>query len=172
MGLYVKNKSKQVMRKNHWHTAGSKQRQAAYKYGYRSGLELKVSEQIAEANYPVNYETETLQYTVPEQKSKYTPDFVFTKKTGELMYIETKGRWTATDRKKMKHILLSNPDIDLRIVFQNPAQKISKTSKTTYESYALKLGIKHVAKKQIPEEWLAECVKNGEEPNNPKKFFE
>jgi len=59
------------MRKNHWHTAGSKQRQAAYKYGYRSGLELKVSEQIAEANYPVNYETKTLQYTVPEQKSKY-----------------------------------------------------------------------------------------------------
>jgi hypothetical protein len=159
------------MRKNHWHTAGSKQREAAYKYGYRSGLELKVSEQIAGAQYPVNYETETIHYVVPEQKSKYTPDFVFTKKTGELMYVETKGRWTATDRKKMKHVLQSNPDIDLRIVFQNPAQKISKSSKTTYESYALKLGIKHVAKREIPSEWLAECIKEGEIPNNPKKFF-
>jgi len=159
------------MKKNHWHTAGSKQRQAAYKYGYRSGLELKVADQIKEANYPLNYETETLNYIVPERKSKYTPDFIFTKKNGTLMYIETKGRWTATDRKKMKFILQSNPNIDLRIVFQNPNQRISKTSKTTYEAYALKLGIQHVAKKNIPQEWLDECVKNGETPNNPKKFF-
>jgi hypothetical protein len=159
------------MKKNHWHTAGSKQRQAAYKYGYRSGLELKVADQIKEANYPLNYETETLNYIVPERKSKYTPDFIFTKKNGTLMYIETKGRWTATDRKKMKFILQSNPNIDLRIVFQNPNQRISKTSKTTYEAYALKLGIQHVAKKNIPLEWLDECVKNGETPNNPKKFF-
>jgi hypothetical protein len=159
------------MKQNHWHTAGSKQRQAAYKYGYRSGLELKVADQIKEANYPLNYETETLNYIVPERKSKYTPDFIFTKKNGTLMYIETKGRWTATDRKKMKHILQSNPDIDLRIIFQNPNQRISKSSKTTYEAYALKLGIQHVAKKNIPLEWLDECVKNGETPNNPKKFF-
>jgi len=159
------------MKQNHWHTAGSKQRQAAYKYGYRSGLELKVADQIKEANYPLNYETETLNYIVPERKSKYTPDFIFTKKNGTLMYIETKGRWTATDRKKMKFILQSNPNIDLRIVFQNPNQRISKTSKTTYEAYALKLGIQHVAKKNIPQEWLDECVKNGETPNNPKKFF-
>jgi hypothetical protein len=159
------------MKKNHWHTAGSKQRQAAYKYGYRSGLELKVADQIKEENYPLNYETETLNYIVPERKSKYTPDFIFTKKNGTLMYIETKGRWTATDRKKMKHILQSNPDIDLRIIFQNPNQRISKSSKTTYEAYALKLGIQHVAKKNIPQEWLDECVKNGETPNNPKKFF-
>ena len=45
--------------KNHWHS-NNKQRQAAYKYGYRSGLELKVADQIKEAKYPVNYETETL----------------------------------------------------------------------------------------------------------------
>jgi len=133
---------------------------------------LKVADQIKEANYPLNYETETLNYIVPERKSKYTPDFIFTKKNGTLMYIETKGRWTATDRKKMKFILQSNPNIDLRIVFQNPNQRISKTSKTTYEAYANKLGITHVAKRDIPAEWLAECVKNGETANNPKKFFE
>jgi hypothetical protein len=88
------------------------------------------------------------------------------------MYIETKGRWTTIDRKKMKHVLQSNPGIDIRIIFQNPNQRISKTSKTTYEAYANKLGISHVAKKEIPAEWLAECVKNGEISNNPKKFFE
>jgi hypothetical protein len=159
------------MRRNHWNST-SKQRQAAYKYGYKSGLELTVSEQIVEAKYPVNYETETLHYVVPESKHKYTPDFIFTKKTGEIMYIETKGRWTVADRKKMKHVLTCNPGIDIRMVFQNPNQRISKASKTTYEMYANKLGITHVAKKEIPAEWLSECLKEGEEPTNPKKFFE
>ena len=71
--------------KNHWHS-NNKQRQAAYKYGYRSGLELKVADQIKEAKYPVNYETETLKYIVPQKNSKYTPDFIFTKKDGKTMY--------------------------------------------------------------------------------------
>jgi hypothetical protein len=71
----------------------------------------------------------------------------------------------------MKHVLTSNPGIDIRMVFQAPTQKISKNSKTTYESYANKLGINHVAKKQIPEEWLSECLRNGEEVVNVKKFF-
>jgi len=159
------------MKKNHWHTAGSKKRQAAYKYGYKSGLELTVAEQIKSNNYDVNYETETIHYTVPESKHKYTPDFVFTKKNGELMYIETKGRWTAIDRKKMKHVLNSNPDKDIRLVFQNPNQKISKGSKTTYEIHATKLGIEYVAKKDIPLEWMAECLKPGEEAHDPKRFF-
>jgi hypothetical protein len=158
------------MRKNHWNTT-SKTRQAAYKHGYKSGLELSVSEQITEAKYELNYETETLNYTVPETKHKYTPDFVFTKRNGEIMYVETKGRWTVADRKKMKHVLTSNPGIDIRMVFQNPNQRISKNSKTTYEAYANKLGIMHVAKKQIPDAWLSECVKQGETANNPKKFF-
>ncbi len=149
--------------KNHWHS-NNKQRQAAYKYGYRSGLELKVADQIKEAKYPVKYETETLQYIVPQKNSKYTPDFIFIKKNGKTMYIETKGRWTSTDRQKMKHILASNPDIDLRIIFQNPNQKISKGSKTTYEMYATKIGIKYVAKKDMPKEWLNECCKIDEEP--------
>ena len=158
------------MTKNHWNTT-SKTRQAAYKHGYKSGLELSVSEQITEAAYPLNYETETLNYTVPETNHKYTPDFVFTKRNGEIMYVETKGRWTVADRKKMKHVLTSNPGIDIRMVFQNPNQRISKNSKTTYEAHANKLGITHVAKKQIPDAWLLECVKQGETANNPKKFF-
>jgi hypothetical protein len=119
----------------------------------------------------LNYETETLNYILPERKAIYTPDFVFTKKNGELMYIETKGRWTSIDRLKMKHVLASNPGIDIRMVFQAPTQKISKGSKTTYESYALKLGIKHVAKKDIPADWLTECLKTGEEPKTIKTFF-
>ena len=160
------------MKRNHYHSSGNSKRAAALKYGYKSGLEHTVAEHIKTTEYPLNYETETLNYIVPERKAKYTPDFVFTKKNGEFMFIETKGRWTSADRLKMKHVLASNPGIDIRMVFQSPTQKISKGSKTTYEAYAIKLGIKHVAKKDIPAEWLLECVKSGENPVNVKRFFE
>ena len=159
------------MAKNHFHSSGNSKRAAALKYGYKSGLEHIVAEQIKTADYPLNYETETLNYIVPERKAKYTPDFVFTKRNGQLMFIETKGRWTTADRTKMKHVLASNPGVDIRMVFQNPNQRLSKTSKTTYEMYAKKLGIMHVAKKDMPEEWLAECLKSGEEPVTIKSFF-
>ncbi len=159
------------MAKNHFHSSGNSKRAAALKYGYKSGLEHTVAEQIKTTEYPLNYETETLNYIVPERKAKYTPDFVFTKKSGQLMFIETKGRWTSVDRLKMKHVLASNPGIDIRMVFQNPNQKISKGSKTTYEAYALKLGIVHVAKKDIPQEWMEECLKTGESARIVKSFF-
>jgi len=159
------------MKKNHFHSAGNSKRAAALKYGYKSGLEHTVAEWIKSTEYDLNYETEIINYIVPERKAKYTPDFVFTKKDGNFMYIETKGRWTSADRLKMKHVLQSNPGVDIRLVFQTPTQKISKGSNTTYEAYAYKLGIKHVAKRDIPAEWLTECVKTGESPNVIKKFF-
>ncbi len=159
------------MKKNHFHSSGNTTRANALKYGYKSGLEHVVAEQIKQSDYPLKYETDVLQYVVPERVAKYTPDFVFVKRNGSLMYIETKGRWTSVDRLKMKHVLTSNPGIDIRMIFQTPNQKISKNSKTTYEMYARKLGITHVAKKEIPAEWLFECVKNGETPVNIKKFL-
>jgi hypothetical protein len=160
------------MRKNHFHSAGNSKRAAALKYGYKSGLEQTVAEQIKSTEYDLKYETEIINYIVPERKAKYTPDFVFVKRNGNFMFIETKGRWTTADRQKMKHVLASNLGVDIRMVFQNPNQRLSKTSKTTYAEFALKLGIQHVAKKDIPAEWLLECVKTGESPVNVKRFFE
>jgi len=159
------------MSKNHFHSTGNSKRANALKHGYKSGLEFEISERIKQTEYELRYETETLNYTIPERKAKYTPDFVFIKRNGATMYIETKGRWTTADRIKMKHVLQSNPGIDIRMVFQNPNQRLSKTSLTTYEAYARKLGIVHVAKKDIPVEWLTECVKLGELPIDTKRFF-
>ena len=41
----------------------------------------------------------------------------------------------------------------------------------TYEVYANKMGIAKVAKKEIPIEWMAECLKPGEKAKDPKRFF-
>ena len=130
-------------------------RALARKHGYRSGLEDKISEQLKTTDKVWSYESEKLKYTIPERQATYTPDFILIKKNGEKMYIETKGRFTAVDRKKHLLVKLSNPDIDIRLLFQTPNNKITKNSKTTYADWADKNGYLWAAK-EIPSSWLEE----------------
>lgn len=131
-------------------------RALARKHGYRSGLEDRTANQLKEAKKKHDYETVKLSYTKPATDHIYTPDFVLEKKKGGQIFIETKGRWVMEDRKKLKLVIDQNPEIDLRILFQNPEQKIRKGSKTTYGMFADKLGVQW-AKAPIPIEWLKEC---------------
>ena len=133
----------------------TKARKAALKYGYRSGFEHKVSEQLKEQKIEFGYEDTTIEYVIPERKSKYTVDF--TLPNGIL--VETKGRWMADDRQKHLLIKKQHPELDIRIVFQNQKAKLRKGSNTTYASYCDKHGIKW-AEKEIPQSWIDE-----------KKFF-
>lgn len=135
--------------------SNSKARRAALKHGYRSGFEHKVSEQLTEQKIEFGYEDTTIEYIIPERKSKYTVDF--TLPNGIL--VETKGRWVAADRKKHLLIKKQQPELDIRLVFQSAKSKISKGSKTTYADYCDKHGIQW-AEKQIPASWI-----------NEKKFF-
>tara|TARA_R100000773_G_C4134936_1_gene64115 strand:+ start:23 stop:424 length:402 start_codon:yes stop_codon:yes gene_type:complete len=127
----------------------SKARAAAIKHGYRSGFEHKVADQLKENKTKFEYETTVIEYIKPETQHKYTVDF--TLPNGIL--IETKGRWVLEDRKKHMLIRQQHPELDIRIVFQNPRGKIRKGSKTTYADYCEKHGIKW-AEKEIPSDWL------------------
>jgi len=131
--------------------------QVAIKHGFRSGLEDTVNDMLKENGKSFSYETEKISYIQPETKHNYTPDFVLNKTDGNKMYIETKGRWVKTDRLKFDLIFQQYPGIDIRFVFQNPNAKLYKGSKTTYAQYCDKKGW-HWAKKEIPEEWLKECL--------------
>jgi len=131
--------------------------QVAIKHGFRSGLEDKVNDMLKENGKSFSYESEKISYIQPETKHNYTPDFVMNKMIGGKMYIETKGRWVKTDRLKFDLIFEQYPDIDIRFVFQNPNAKLYKGSKTTYAQYCDKKGWRW-AKKEIPEEWLKECL--------------
>jgi hypothetical protein len=130
-------------------------RALARKHGYRSGLEDKISEQLKTTDKVWSYESEKLKYTIPERVATYTPDFILIKQNGEKMYVETKGRFTAADRKKMKLVKENNPSLDIRLLFQTPNNRITKASKTTYADWADKNGYIW-ASKEIPAEWLAE----------------
>lgn len=131
--------------------------QVAIKHGFRSGLEDTVNDMLKENGKSFSYESEKISYIQPETKHNYTPDFVLNKMIGGKMYIETKGRWVKTDRLKFDLIFEQYPDIDIRFVFQNPNAKLYKGSKTTYAQYCDKKGWRW-AKKEIPEEWLKECL--------------
>ena len=97
--------------------------------GYRSGLEDTIARQIDEAGFVVLYESEKLSFTWPERSATYTPDFLITKHDGNVMYIETKGRFVVEDRQKMLLVREQNPDLDIRLVFQTATRNSTKTAK-------------------------------------------
>lgn len=75
---------------------------------------------------------------------------------GEILsglIVETKGRFTAADRKKHLLIKEQHPDLDIRFLFQRSASRLSKKSKTTYADWCRKHGFQF-ADKVVPEEWL------------------
>lgn len=122
------------------------------KEGYKSGLEDKVAKQLESKGLPVEYEQYKIKFIQPAKNRTYTPDF----KLGSF-FVETKGRFTLSDRQK--HIFIKNesPELDIRFVFQNSKQKLSKGAKTTYADWCIKNGFLY-ADKLIPIEWLKEIV--------------
>jgi hypothetical protein len=134
----------------------SKVRTAAQKLGYKSGFEAKIAEQLDSHKLQAKelYEKTVIKYTVPARDSRYTVDW--TLPNGIL--IESKGRWTAEDRKKHLLVKQQHPELDIRIIFQSAKNKISKGSKTTYADFCNKHGIVW-AEKIVPENWYVETSK-------------
>jgi len=131
----------------------------AAKYGFRSGLELDISEALQSQGIDGEYEKHVINYIKPATNHKYHPDFCIRKKDGSLMYIESKGRWVQQDILKMQLIKEQHPELDIRLLFQNSENKIRKGSKTTYADKATKLGYiwaDYKTNMGIPKEWLSE----------------
>lgn len=123
---------------------------------WRSGLEEVNADLLRSRGIEFTYEQRKIKW-LPEVKIRtYTPDFEITTKSGKTIIVETKGLWTTADRQKMLAVVTQHPDLDIRMVFQNSKQKISKGSKTTYALWCqMKLKIPY-ADKLIPEEWWNE----------------
>lgn len=132
-------------------------KQVGLKYGFRSGLEERVANQLSSHEVKYTYEEKKVKYIIPETVHYYTPDFVL--ENGII--IETKGRFVLEDRKKHLYIRKQHPELDIRFVFTNPLAKIRKGSKTTYADWCEKNGFKY-AKGLIPKEWLEEEEKNND----------
>lgn len=121
-------------------------RKAALKAGFRSGLEQDNAKFLKAHKVDFRYEELKISY-VPKPRT-YTPDFVLS----NGVIIETKGRFVASDR--AKHLLIKEqwPDLDIRFVFTNANNRLSKASKTTYAQWCDKHNFLW-AEGLVPLEW-------------------
>lgn len=129
---------------------GMSQAQVTLVHGVRSGLEDKVAQDLISRGVEYEYEKHKLKYNVPASLHTYTPDFVL----GNGVIVETKGRFTTADRKKMLHVKAAHPERDIRMVFSNSRTKLNKGSKTSYADWCVKNGFPF-ADKIIPEDWTS-----------------
>lgn len=86
-------------------------------------------------------------------EKKYYPDFVINPGEDGEFYIELKGWFKPTDRTKMLAVKESNPNLDIRLVFQND-NWLTKNKKQRYSDWANKHGFKYSVG-SIPKEWIS-----------------
>jgi len=120
--------------------------------GYRSGLELAVAQELAKDGIEFLYEPIRIPFVRPPKPSRYTPDIVLP----NGIIVELKGRFQTDDRQKHLMIKDQYPNLDIRFVFSNINQRISKTSKTTYAKWCQSKGFIY-AKRSIPTAWIQEA---------------
>ena len=126
----------------------------ARKYGYRSGLEKKLADELKVLKVKFSYESLKIEWEDLAYRT-YTPDFVL----GNGIIIESKGMFTAADRRKHLAIKRQHPKLDIRFVFENSRRKLRKGAKSTYGEWCYKYGLLY-SNRVIPEDWVKEKGKN------------
>ena len=86
---------------------------------FKSKLEERVADLLTNLGVTYEYESTKVPYTI---QHNYYPDFILP----NYVHLETKGYWDPKDRRKVLAVKRDNPDLDLRMVFQAPYNKISK----------------------------------------------
>lgn len=134
------------------------------KSGRRSKFEDRIAQELTDARMAFTYETWSYEYDEPLRKNLarcadcgskallrtgwYTPDFFL----ANGVIIETKGRFTAADRRKMGAIQEHHPTLDIKMLFMRD-NKIHKNSTTKYSDWCISNGYDYSINKVKPE-WL------------------
>lgn len=163
----------------------------ARKLGFRSGFESEMAKVLQDNGVEYGYETEDckFEYFKPVvrgsvvdrlynrvnivkggkvvQECTYTVDFiVFSKDSPKPTFLETKGRFTSSDRAKMDLIKKQHPNADIRMVFQADGKA---TPKKRYSEWCEDRGIPYFIIQRptknkegiyLPEDWIDEFTSN------------
>ena len=124
---------------------------------YRSGLELEAATFLETRQKIVSYEKLKIEWEDLKYRT-YTPDF----ELDNGIIIETKGLFSAGDRRKHLEIQRQHPKLDIRFVFSNARSKLYKGAKSRYCDWCDQKGFKW-AHRVIPEGWLIEKGKRMKE---------
>ena len=114
--------------------------------GYRSQFEADVAEHLK--GVEALYEECVIPYSVTINTS-YKPDWILPK---QCIVLEAKGRFSIDDRNKMLIVKQQNPNLDIRMIFQDPNAKVTKTM--TNATWCDKHGFPWCNAKEIPDEWF------------------
>lgn len=117
---------------------------------YRSGLEEEAAAFLKTRQKKVEYEKLKIEWEDLKYRT-YTPDF----ELDNGIIIETKGIFSAADRRKHLEIQKQHPNLDIRFVFSNANAKLYKGAKSRYCDWCEQKGFKW-AHRVIPEGWLLE----------------
>jgi hypothetical protein len=117
---------------------------------YRSGLEEEAAAFLKSRQKKVEYEKLKIEWEDLKYRT-YTPDF----ELDNGIIIETKGIFSAADRRKHVEIQRQHPTLDIRFVFSNANAKLYKGAKSRYCDWCEQKGFKW-AHRVIPEGWLLE----------------
>ncbi len=131
----------------------------------RSKFEKQVATDLHSRGVKYEYEAYQFPYEEPLRKNRarcadcdgtnlvregwYTPDFYLPK---TKLFVETKGRFTAADRRKMEAVMLANPKERFVMLFMRD-NKIHKRSSTLYSTWCEDRGIEWSIM-EPKEEWL------------------
>lgn len=126
----------------------------ARKYGYRSGLEKKLSDALTALKVEFSYESLKIEWEDLAYRT-YTPDFIL----NNGIIIESKGMFTTADRRKHLMIHKQHPKLDIRFIFENSRRRLSKGAKSSYGEWCYKHGFLYDTR-VVPEAWLKEKGKN------------
>lgn len=133
--------------------------------GRRSKFEDKIAEIFDDNEVEYEYETIQLQYEEPIRRQNatcgecgskdlrrtgwYTPDFVL---QGGGLIVETKGRFTAADRRKMLAVREAHPEERIVMLFMRD-NKIHKNSSTHYSDWCMQNNIEYAVGQPL-QEWM------------------
>jgi hypothetical protein len=132
----------------------------------RSQFEKKVATYLHSKGVVYEYEAYEFDYEEPLRKNRsrcgdcnsrnlvrlgtYTPDFYLPE--GKL-FIETKGRWTAADRRKMLAVIKLHPEERFVMQFMRD-NRIHKRSTTHYSDWCMENGIEYCIGVESLKEWI------------------
>lgn len=133
----------------------------------RSGLERTIRAGLERDKVPYEYESERFKFPLSQpghrcqgcgstdvvRTSTYLPDFVLYPKSPSPVFVEAKGRFTGTNRRRLLAFRGALPGIDLRLVFQRD-NYLYKSSKVRYSEWARDHGFPYHVGNEVPKKWL------------------
>ena len=108
----------------------------------KSKFEHRFYDELQRLGLHWTYEADTLKYVLD---LTYKPDW----KVSDNLYVETKGKFDYTERRKILAVKTGNPEKEVRLCFMRN-QKLGKGSKMTYGEWCDKHEIKWSVFPKLP----------------------